>query len=154
MTRVLSGAVLIALGLTVVWLAPPGLFFAVAELLLFLGFIEYAALARASGLPVPAVPAGLAAMLTCAAFSRVLPVPIDVVLISALVALGALTLTGWIGGRDAIGLAGAAIFPALPSPSIGRLPSSRTWSDDFRGHAGTGSTPRNAWSGAPSPASS
>ena len=32
---------------------------------------------------------------------------------SALVALGALTLTAWNGGRDALGLAAASLFPSL-----------------------------------------
>jgi phosphatidate cytidylyltransferase len=112
-TRVLSGAVLLIFAIAVVWLAPPALFFAVAELLLVLGLVEYMALARASGLPVPGLPSGVAALLTCAAFSRGLPVPIDVVLMSALVALGALTLTTWQGGRDALGLASASLFPSL-----------------------------------------
>ena len=113
MTRVLSGAVLLVLAVAVVWLSPAGLFFLVAELLLVLGYVEYAALARGSGLPVLTLPAGAAAMLTCAAFAGALPAPIDVVLMSALVALGALTLTAWNGGRDALGLAAASLFPSL-----------------------------------------
>ena len=113
MTRVLSGAVLFVLAIAVVWFSPPVIFFAVTELVLLLGLIEYMALARASGLAVPAMPAGVAAMLTCAAFTRGLPVPIDVVFMSALVALGALTLTAWQGGRDALGLASASLFPSL-----------------------------------------
>ena len=113
MTRVLSGAVLFVLAIAVVWFSSPAIFFAVAELLLVLGLVEYLSLARASGLAVPAIPAGVAAMLTCGAFTRGLPVPIDVVLMSALVALGALTLTAWHGGRDALGLASASLFPSL-----------------------------------------
>ena len=127
MTRVLSGAVLLALAVAVVWFATAVMFLAAAELLLVLGFVEYVTLARASGLPVPAIPSGVAAMLTCGVFaagSR--PAPIDVVLMSALVALGALTLVTWSGGpvqragcggdrggRDAIGLAAASLFPSL-----------------------------------------
>ena len=57
MTRVLSGAILLAFAVAVVWLSPAAVFFGVAELLLVLGFVEYAALARNSGLPVPAIPA-------------------------------------------------------------------------------------------------
>jgi len=114
MTRVLSGAVLLVFAVAVVWFATAGIFFAVAELLLVLGFIEYAGLARASGLPVPTLPAGVAAMLTCAAFAGgFASAPIDVVLMTALVALGALTLVDWRGGRDAIGLAAASLFPSL-----------------------------------------
>jgi len=40
-------------------------------------------------------------------------VPIDIVLMYAHVALGALTLTVWNGGRDALGLASASLFPSL-----------------------------------------
>ena len=118
MTRVLSGAALLIFAVAVVWVAPEPLFFAVAELLLVLGFVEYGRLAAAGGLAVPAIPAGAAAMLTCAAFAK-LPfsgfssVPIDVVLMSALVALGALTLTRWRGGPDALGVAAASLFPSL-----------------------------------------
>jgi phosphatidate cytidylyltransferase len=112
-TRVLSGAVLLVLAVAVVWLAPPVVFAAVAALLLILALVEYAALARASGLAIAAVPAGAAAVLTAAAFARELAVPLDVVLMSALVALGALALAEWRGGPDALGLAAAALFPSL-----------------------------------------
>jgi phosphatidate cytidylyltransferase len=112
-TRVLSGAVLLAVAVAVVWFSPPAIFLLVAEALLVLAFVEYMALARGSGLTIPAVPAGVAAMLTCVAFTRGLAVPIDVVLMSALVALGALTLTLWTGGRDALALASASLFPSL-----------------------------------------
>jgi phosphatidate cytidylyltransferase len=115
--RVLSGTALLLLAVGVVWLAPSHVFLAVAELLLVLGFVEYARLAAAGGLRVPAIPAGAAAMLTCAAFAG-LPLtesspPLDVVLMSALVALGALTLTSWRGGPDALGVAAASLFPSL-----------------------------------------
>jgi phosphatidate cytidylyltransferase len=112
-TRVLSGAVLLVLAVGIVWFSTPAIFLAVAELLLVLALVEFVSLAHASGLPVPAIPAGVAAMLTCGAFARGVPMPLDVVLISALVALGALTLTAWNGGRDALGLASASLFPAL-----------------------------------------
>jgi phosphatidate cytidylyltransferase len=115
-TRVVSGAILIVFAVAVVWLAPSWLFFAVAELLLLLAFYEYATLAQTSGLPVPAIPAAVAAMLTCAAFAPALQVPLEVVLMSALVALGALTLIVWRGGAagsSALGLAAASLFPAF-----------------------------------------
>lgn len=118
MTRLLSGAFLLVVAIVVVWFAPPLVFFAVAQLLLVLGLVEYAALARASGLAVAAVPSGAAAMLTAAAFARpafdgAAWVPVDVVLMSALVALGALSLAGWDGGKDALGAVGAGLFPSL-----------------------------------------
>jgi len=117
-TRVLSGAVLLVLAIAVVWFAPAAVFLAVAELLLVLAFVEYAGLARASGLTIPMLPAGAAAALTAAAFARLTLGgfaigAVDAVLMSALVALGALTIAQWQGGRDAIALASATVFPAL-----------------------------------------
>jgi phosphatidate cytidylyltransferase len=117
MTRVLSGAVLLVFAVAVVWFAPPAVFFAVAELLLVLAAIEYVALAVASRHAVAAIPVCAAAMLTAAAFARValggVAVPLDVVLMSALVALGASTLPIWRTGGDAVGLSAASLFPCL-----------------------------------------
>ena len=101
-----------------VWFAPPLLFFAIAELLLILALSEYGSIARAGGLAIPAGPAGAAAALTAAAFARVAlgrvgVAPLDAVLMSAFVALGALTLPIWHGGRDALSLAAASVFPSL-----------------------------------------
>ena len=48
MARVVSGAVLLALAVAMVWWAPPLLFLVVAELLVVLGARELGALARAS----------------------------------------------------------------------------------------------------------
>ena len=117
MTRALSGAVLLLLAVALVWFAPGALFFAVAEGLLLIAFGEYAALARASGVPIPEAPAAVAAAITCAAFSPLtfgIPwVALDVALMSALVTLGALTLVHWRGGSDALAMVSAAIFPSL-----------------------------------------
>jgi phosphatidate cytidylyltransferase len=117
MTRVLSGAVLAGLAVVVVWLAPALLFFVVAEALLLLAFREYAGLAHASGLSIPVVPAGAAALLTAVAFAPSvlgsLSAPLDVVLLTALVTLGALTMSEWRGGKDAIASAAAALLPCL-----------------------------------------
>ena len=118
MTRVLSGAVLLALAVALVWFASSALFLLAAEALLILAFVEYAALARASGLPIPAAASGAAAVLTslaCARFALggLAALPLDVVLLSAVVALGALTLPRWEAGTGALGLASASIFPSL-----------------------------------------
>ena len=97
MTRVLSGAVLVAVAVGIVWLAPSWLFFASAELLLLLAFVEYARLAAACGFPVPRVPAGVATMLTAVGVSSTIwlndsvvgtAVFLDVVLMTAFVVLG------------------------------------------------------------------
>jgi len=118
MTRVLSGAVLLALAAGMVWFAPAILFFLVAEALLLLAFTEYASLARASGIAVSDSLAGAAAALTCASFARVVfgNIPwasLDVVLMAALIALAMTTLTQWSEGSDALAIAAAAVFPTL-----------------------------------------
>ena len=118
MTRVISGVVLIALAVSAVWLSPAWLFLVVAELLLVLACHEFAGLARASDLPYPSVVATLAAGLVCASFARVAfggraHVPLDVVLMTAAVGLGAMSLTSWRGGRDALASAAAALLPCL-----------------------------------------
>jgi len=111
MTRVLSGAVLLALVVTVIWFVPPVVFFAAAEALLVLAFIEYASLARASGINVPAVAAGAATVLTATAFTQYVAVSLDVVLMSTFVALAATTLPRWQGGGDALASVAAAVLP-------------------------------------------
>ncbi|MBI3492950.1 MAG: phosphatidate cytidylyltransferase [Acidobacteria bacterium] len=122
MTRVLSGAVLVSIAVAVVWLAPAPVFFAVAELLLVLAFVEYARLAAACGLPIPAVPAGFATMLASVGVSSFpwigdqragAAIFLDAVLMSGFVVLAAITLTTWRGDRDALGRAAAAVFPML-----------------------------------------
>jgi phosphatidate cytidylyltransferase len=116
-TRVLSGAVLLAIAIGVVWFASATVFFLVAEAFLLISFGEYAALARASGTPVPEVPAALAAGFTAMAFSRIafnVPwVSIDIVLMASLVVLGIFTLAQWKSGPHALALASAAVFPCF-----------------------------------------
>jgi phosphatidate cytidylyltransferase len=117
MTRVLSGAVLLAIAIALVWFASATIFFLVAEALLLISFGEYAALARANGTPVPEVPAALAAGFTAMAFSRIafnVPwVSIDIVLMASLVVLGVFTLAQWKGGPNALALASASVFPCF-----------------------------------------
>lgn len=117
MTRVLSGVVLIALAVAAVWLTPAWLFFAIAELLVVLACHELATLARASRLPFPTVVSTLAAMLVCAAISRVsiagATVPLDVALLTSVVATGAIALGYWNGEANALSMAAVALLPSL-----------------------------------------
>jgi phosphatidate cytidylyltransferase len=117
MTRVLSGAVLLALAVALVWFSPDVVFFAAAQLLLLAGCIEYASLARQRGLTISLPATWFAAALSCAAFTDVLGpdrlIPLDIVLMSALIALCALTLAAWREGGDALSGAAVAVFPAL-----------------------------------------
>ena len=111
MTRVVSGAVLLAVAVAVVWFATSAVFFVAAEALLVLAFVEYAALARASGVPVPVVIVGVATVLTAAAFTQHVALSLDVVLMSAFVALAAMTLPRWQGGREALASIATAVLP-------------------------------------------
>jgi phosphatidate cytidylyltransferase len=121
-TRVLSGAVLVAVAVAVVWFAPPGLFFLVAEALLLAAFIEYRHLAEAVGLPVPALTGAIATLTASIGVSSWrwiddtvvgMAVALDVVLMSALIVFATLALASWRGDRDALGRASAATFPLL-----------------------------------------
>ena len=94
MTRVLSGAALVAIAVAVVWLAPDALFFAVAELLLVLAFVEYARIAAACGLPIPAVVAGAATLLTSIGITSTAWVGDEVV--GTAVALDAILMTAFV----------------------------------------------------------
>jgi phosphatidate cytidylyltransferase len=121
-TRVLSGAVLIAIAVGVVWFAPSAVFFVVAEILLILAFVEYAALAAGSGLPVPTTASAVATMAASIGVTSSFwvgdqimsnAIALDAALLSAFVVLASLSLTVWRGGRDALGLAAASVFPML-----------------------------------------
>ena len=118
MTRVLSGAALAILAIAIVWFATPVLFFLAGEALLVLAFVEYLSLARGHGLDVPAWPTGAAVVLTCATLSQTALggtawVALDVVLLTATIALGALSLPRWRGGADALPQTAAAFLPIL-----------------------------------------
>jgi phosphatidate cytidylyltransferase len=121
-TRVVSGVVLIAVAIGVVWFAPPLVFFAVAEILLVLAFVEYSRLSAACGLPIPVVPAAAATVVASIGLTsyhwlgdRLVgsAVALDAVMMAGFVMLAAVTLTTWRGDRDALGRAAAAVFPML-----------------------------------------
>jgi phosphatidate cytidylyltransferase len=134
-TRVLSGAVLIAIAVGVVWFAPAPLFFAAAELLLVLAFVEYARLAAGCGFPIPALASGIATVAASVGVTSTFrigdevvtnAVALDAALLSGFVVLAAMALIGWSRGTDGsreadealsahqgLGRAAAAVFPML-----------------------------------------
>jgi phosphatidate cytidylyltransferase len=121
-TRVLSGAVLVTIAVTVIWFAPAPVFFAVAELLLVLAFIEYCALASAGGLPIPRFASGVATVAASIGMTSSFwvgdqlmanAIALDAALLSAFVVLAAMSLASWQGGQDALGRAAASVFPML-----------------------------------------
>lgn len=117
MTRVISGGVLLIIAVSAVWLSPDWLFLVLAELLLLLACRELVTLAKQSRLALPATASTLAAALVCASFSQAAfagqRVALDVVLISAFVTLGALSLASWRGGDDALAGVSASLLPSL-----------------------------------------
>src|SRR5262245_32092579 len=123
MTRVISGALLLALVVAVVWTAPPPVFFAVAEVFLLLAFWEYAGLAAACGLPVPLVASGMATVVASMGVTSSVRVgdtvlanaiALDAVIASSFVVLASLALTTFAGdSKNVLGRAAASVFPML-----------------------------------------
>ena len=115
MTRVLSGAALIAFGIVVVWFAPIPIFEAVAVATLFAAVEELVPLFTASGVRVPHWPTVLGALLTLMAFSTVIGgrLSLDVVLMAELIAMALVALASWRGGSDALASISASLFPSL-----------------------------------------
>jgi phosphatidate cytidylyltransferase len=117
MTRILSGAVLLAIAIVLVWKASPALFLAVAELVLVLGCVEYVRLARASGVDLTFAPPIVAAALTSLGivFGHWTPLSatLDLALIIAFGVTALVTLARWRGERDALARAAAGVLPAF-----------------------------------------
>ena len=119
MIRVLSGAVLIALAVAVVWFAPPLVFKAVAFLLLCAAATELVGLARASGLNIPRWPSVTGAVVTFGALAFPASTngreatPLQVVLLAQFVAVSGVILGGWNGGSDALARVSASLFPSI-----------------------------------------
>jgi phosphatidate cytidylyltransferase len=105
MTRVLSAIALLTVVIGTIWFLPPVATLLLALVAALLGFLEYVALARALGAHVPALVAGAAVLASCAALamtampsSSILetsrlaaatPAPLDIVLLSTVIAIGA-----------------------------------------------------------------
>jgi phosphatidate cytidylyltransferase len=116
MIRVLSGAVLIAFAVVVVWFAPVPLFEAVAVAMLFAAVEELIALFKASGIRIPHWPSVLGAIATLLAFSGVVGeflISLDLILMTELIALAVVALAAWHGGADALASMSASLFPSL-----------------------------------------
>jgi len=112
MTRVVSGALLIAFAVGVVWFASSVIFLIVAAALVGLGVNELVVLARASQLNVAFWPALVPALLVLGSVGAP-GRPLEVALMAALIGLGLLTLAAWRGEPHALASAAAALFPAL-----------------------------------------
>jgi len=116
-TRVLSGAVLLVVAIVAVWFASHSTFLGLACVLLLVSTRELVVLARASGVPVAGWPSMLTACITLVAWAGrewlPVPQPLLVALLVQSVVLGAVTLSRWSGGSDALSSAAAALLPTL-----------------------------------------
>jgi phosphatidate cytidylyltransferase len=110
-TRVLSGAVLVAIAVAVVWFAPYWVFFACAFGLAVLAAEELFGLARASEVGVPITASRFATAFVVV--SGVYPDFLQIGLLTALVAVGASSLGAWRGGPDALASVSVSLFPPL-----------------------------------------
>lgn len=110
MARVLSALVLLPLVIGAVWFLPPIATLVLAEIAAVLAFVEYAAIARALGAHVPRAVAGAAVLAACAAVGGGY-LSLDVVLMTAVIAVGALAVGSGQPGPAILRDSAAAIFP-------------------------------------------
>jgi phosphatidate cytidylyltransferase len=111
-TRILSALVLLPIVIGTVWFLPPIATLALAEIAAALAFVEYAGIARALGAHVPRVVSGAAVLAACAAVggSGLWP---DVVLMTAVIAVGAMAVASGQPGAAILRDATASLFPSL-----------------------------------------
>lgn len=112
MARVLSALVLLPLVIGAVWFLPPIATLILAEIAAVLAFVEYAAIARALGAHVPRAVAGAAVFAACAAVGGGY-LSLDVVLMTAVIAVGAMAVGSGQPGPAILRDSAAAIFPVL-----------------------------------------
>ena len=114
MTRVISGALLVALAVVIVWFAPPLVFFLAAEGLLLLAAVEYAGLSRAVPAIVPTWLAAGCAALTCAGvWSGAGSGHVLAALLVAFAVMGSISLVRWNGGPEALASVATAAFSSI-----------------------------------------
>jgi phosphatidate cytidylyltransferase len=112
MVRILSALVFLPIVVAAVWLLPPLALLCFAEVVLLITFVEYANLAERLGVSIPRVVSGMATLATCAAVG--LPgVPLDVALMSAVIAVAAVVLGTRQPGMGAFQDVSAALLPLL-----------------------------------------
>jgi phosphatidate cytidylyltransferase len=112
MARVLSALVLLPVVIGAVWLLPPVATLALALIAAALSFVEYAGIAAALGLRVPTAISGAAVLGACAAVGRGWSV-VDVILMTAVITVGALAVGSGRPAPEVLARAAAAVFPVL-----------------------------------------
>jgi phosphatidate cytidylyltransferase len=112
MTRVLSALVLLPAVVGTVWFLPPVGTLVLAVIASGLAFREYVTIASALGARVPYALGGVAVVAACFVTGGMY-VPPTVVLMTALVAIGAVAVAGGQPGPSTLGDAAASLFPVL-----------------------------------------
>lgn len=112
MARVLSALVLLPIVIGTVWLLPPTATLVLALVAAALAFLEYAALASSLGINVPRAIPGAAVLGTCAALGSASPI-VDVVLMTALIAIASVSVGISKLGPEVLRDAAASIFPTV-----------------------------------------
>jgi phosphatidate cytidylyltransferase len=112
MTRVLSALVLLSVLIGAVWFLPPVTTLALALIVAVLAFIEYATIAAALGARVPRVVSAAAVLAACAAIGGAY-VPAEIVIMTALISIGAVAVGSGQPGPAVLRDTAAAIFPIV-----------------------------------------
>jgi phosphatidate cytidylyltransferase len=112
MTRVVSAAILLPILFGTVWFLPPVATLVLAELAAVLAFVEYAGLASALGATIPRTLSGAAVLAACASVG-VGAGGTEIVLLSAMLVIGAAAVAAGRPGPDILRDAAAALFPVL-----------------------------------------
>jgi phosphatidate cytidylyltransferase len=110
MARVLSALVLLPAVIGAVWFLPPAATLVLAEIAAVLAFVEYAGIARALDARVPRVVTATAVAACCASVA-IPAIPLDIVLMTAVIALGSLAVASGRPGPAILRDAAASLFP-------------------------------------------
>jgi len=124
MTRLLSAIVLLIVVVGTIWFLPPLATLALAVVGAVLAFVEYARLAAALGAQVPRVFAGAAVASVCVAVGSA-AAALDVVLLTALIVLGAMAVAAAQPGpqvlRDAAAALWAVVYIGMPLGTLAAI---------------------------------
>jgi phosphatidate cytidylyltransferase len=110
--RVVSAAILLPILFGTVWFLPPIATLVLAEIAAALAFLEYATLASALGVHVPRAVTAASVLAACAAVAT-RSATLDLVLVTALVTIGALAVASAHAGPEVLRDASAALFAVI-----------------------------------------
>lgn len=110
MTRVLSALVLLPVVIGTVWFLPPVATLVLACIAAVLAFVEYAAIVAALDVRLPRTIAGIAVVAACIAVGASLA-SVDLLLMSAVIAFGALAVAGGMPSPRVLHEAAASLLP-------------------------------------------